>query len=401
MGLIMKKDDSEDNEYIDGIEDILSGEGPEPEENGPFVEIHDGLTAEDISGTVAARESERELEADPELLEDVDTDADDEDATDADAAAGIADGDTAGADVDGNRNTDQDADVSGDAAQAKPSAGGSGGFDRRHKLYIAIAIVAVIVAGVAGYEIGSGAFGPKGVDESFISEDQLDETVATWNMGGGANKVTARQAIESQYALDSVKLEDGTYPAPSSEMIVSYARNQVLLAEAEKQGISLDDDELKAAAEDTLGTSDFEAIAEQYQVEEAQAKEIVRDQVIIQKLYQTVVKDAPVMPAAPEEPEGGDENATSAEYAAYIIDLAGKEWDEKAGAWASEDGAYAQALAGEKFTADSASYAQAQKAYAVAYQTYATEAQSANQDWTAYVNKLFAKADITIYGMYA
>lgn len=76
MGLVMKKDDSEDNEYIDGIEVIGQGEGPKPEADGPFVELHNGPTAEDISGKTAAAEAERELEADPELLDAADEDAD-------------------------------------------------------------------------------------------------------------------------------------------------------------------------------------------------------------------------------------------------------------------------------------------------------------------------------------
>lgn len=113
------------------------------------------------------------------------------------------------------------------------------------------------------------------------------------------------------------------------------------------------------------------------------------------------MKDAPTAPAAPEEPENGDSAAVSAEYAAYIIDLAGKEWDKEAGTWASPDGTYATALAGEEFTADSASYAQAQKAYAAAYQDYAKHAADSNQSWTEYVNALFAKADITLYGLFA
>ena len=63
MGLIMKKDDSEDNEYIDGIEVVGRGEGPNGDDEVEHVEIHEGLTAEDISGKTAAAEAERELEA--------------------------------------------------------------------------------------------------------------------------------------------------------------------------------------------------------------------------------------------------------------------------------------------------------------------------------------------------
>ncbi len=44
MGLIMKKDDSEDNEYIDGIEVVGRGEGPNGDDEVEHVEIHEGLT---------------------------------------------------------------------------------------------------------------------------------------------------------------------------------------------------------------------------------------------------------------------------------------------------------------------------------------------------------------------
>lgn len=386
MGLIMKKDDSDDKEYIDGIEVIGRGEGPNDDDaDAVQVEVHEGLTAEDISGKTAAAEAECEVEADPELLdaaEDEDEAAEDED------AAG-----------DGDVVEDASAeDAAAEDANADDSPKVPGG---RHKLYIAIAVIAVIVAAILGYVIGSDTFGPKGVGSATLTEDQLDSVVATWTLDGATNKITARQAIESQYSLDTVKDENGTYPTPSADVILAYARNQVLLKEAEKRDVKIDDKELAAAAEDTLGTSDFSTIASQYQVTEDQAKDIVRQQVTIQKLYKTIVKDAPTAPAAPEEPENGDSAAVSAEYAAYIIDLAGKEWDKEAGTWASPDGTYATALAGEEFTADSASYAQAQKAYAAAYQDYAKHAADSNQSWTEYVNTLFAKADITLYGLFA
>lgn len=386
MGLIMKKDDSDDKEYIDGIEVIGRGEGPNDDDaDAVQVEVHEGLTAEDISGKTAAAEAEREVEADPELLdaaEDEDEAAEDEDAA--------GDGDVV-EDASAEDSAAEDAN-----ADDPPKVPGG-----RHKLYIAIAVIAVIVAAILGYVIGSDTFGPKGVGSATLTEDQLDSVVATWTLDGATNKITARQAIESQYSLDTVKDENGTYPTPTADVILAYARNQVLLKEAEKRDVKIDDKELAAAAEDTLGTSDFSTIASQYQVTEDQAKEIVRQQVTIQKLYKTIVKDAPTAPAAPEEPENGDSAAVSAEYAAYIIDLAGKEWDKEAGTWASPDGTYATALAGEEFTADSASYAQAQKAYAAAYQDYAKHAADSNQSWTEYVNTLFAKADITLYGLFA
>ena len=414
MGLIMKKDDSEDNEYIDGIEVVGRGEGPNGDDEVEHVEIHEGLTAEDISGKTAAAEAERELEADPELL---DADAEEGGAADADAAdaedagaadAGEADGEP---EPEGVEDSEPAADASADSSAAAPAATPRAARPKKtrmqrammgkHKYFIAGALAAVIVAGVSGYFLGSGGFGSKGVSAPVFAESELDATVATWKFKGASHKISAREAIESQYSLDSVKDEDGNYPAPSADAVLSYVRNRILLEEASKQGIKLSDEDLSSSAEASLGTSDFSAIADQYGVSEDQAKQIVREQGTIQKLYQSVMDDAPAMPKAPAEPESGDENEAKAEYAAYIIDLAGKEWDAEAGTWAKLDGAYATALAGEEITPESATYAQAQKAYAVAYQQYMLESQGANAKWTSYVNELFGEADVELFGLYA
>lgn len=401
MGLIMKKDDSEDNEYIDGIEVVGRGEGPNGDDEVEHVEIHEGLTAEDISGKTAAAEAERELEADPELL---DADAEEGGAAD----AGEADGES---EPEGVEDSEPAADASADSSTAAPAATPCAVRPKKtrmqrammgkHKYFIAGALAAVIVAGVSGYFLGSGGFGSKGVSAPVFAESELDATVATWKFKGASHKISAREAIESQYSLDSVKDEDGNYPAPSADAVLSYVRNRILLEEASKQGIELSDEDLSSSAEASLGTSDFSAIADQYGVSEDQAKQIVREQGTIQKLYQSVMDDAPAMPKAPAEPESGDENEAKAEYAAYIIDLAGKEWDAEAGTWAKLDGAYATALAGEEITPESATYAQAQKAYAVAYQQYMLESQGANAKWTSYVNELFGEADVELFGLYA
>lgn len=421
MGLIMKKDDSEDNEYIDGIEVVGRGEGPNGDDEVEHVEIHEGLTAEDISGKAAAAEAERELEADPELL---DADAEEGGAADADAAdADAADAEDADADAEdaadadgepepeGVEDSEPAADASADSSTAVPAATSRAARPKKtrmqrammgkHEYFIAGALAAVIVAGVSGYFLGSGGFGSKGVSAPVFAESELDATVATWKFNGASHKISAREAIESQYSLDSVKDEDGNYPAPSADAVLSYVRNRILLEEASKQGIELSDEDLSSSAEASLGTSDFSAIADQYGVSEDQAKQIVREQGTIQKLYQSVMDDAPAMPKAPAEPESGDENEAKAEYAAYIIDLAGKEWDAEAGTWAKLDGAYATALAGEEITPESATYAQAQKAYAVAYQQYMLESQGANAKWTSYVNELFGEADVELFGLYA
>ena len=180
MGLIMKKDDSEDNEYIDGIEVVGRGEGPNGDDEVEHVEIHEGLTAEDISGKTAAAEAERELEADPELL---DADAEEGGADD----AGEADGES---EPEGVEDSEPAADASADSSTAAPAATPCAVRPKKtrmqrammgkHKYFIAGALAAVIVAGVSGYFLGSGGFGSKGVSAPVFAESELDATVATW-----------------------------------------------------------------------------------------------------------------------------------------------------------------------------------------------------------------------------
>lgn len=392
MGLIQKKDEDQDLELVDGLDVIDRGEGPEPDQDDEVVELHEGLTAEDISGTTAAREADRETEADPELLEDVDTDAAEADDESEQVSESVEDASEAD---EPSMPAVPTADVPADKAPQASAA------SKRHTLYIAGAVVAVVAAGVLGFCAGSGTFSPKGIGATSMVKDQLDTPIATMKYEGSSIDITARQAIESQYSLDAV-VQDDKYPSPSADMVLAYARNQVILKEAAKQGIELDDKELKKAAEQTVGTSDFKAIAEQYQVSEKQAKQIIREQTIIQKLYGKVVKNNPgAMPEAPAEPENGDGSTASKEYADYIIKLAGDEWDAKKKTWASEDGPVAYALTGEKFNPESATYDQAKKAFAAVYQEYSAKASKASQEWTEFVNELFAKADIEIFGLFA
>ena len=357
MGLIQKKDE---RDVVDGIEVIGRGEGPDPEASIE-VELHKGQTAEDISGTTAAKDGGLETEPDPELMEDI----------------------PANEDL---------AEEPGASAPAKASHG---------KLFAAIAVIAVVIAAIVGYIFGSGGFAPKGVGSSTLTEDQLDATVATWSYKGATHEITARQAIESQYSLDAVKGDDDTYPAPSAQIVLAYVQNEILVADAESRGITVSDDEAAASAEKTLGISDWATIAQQYGTSEDQAKEIVKRNTMVQKLYAEVVPDAATAPTAPTEPADGNQDAASKDYADYIIGLAGDEWDAEKGAWKSEDGAIASALKGQSFTADSATYTQALTAYSAAYQEYAANSSKASSSWIEYENGLFAEANLQMYGVFA
>lgn len=400
MGLIQKKD--EDKECIDGIEVIGRGEGPDDDPEALEVELHVGASAEDISGTTAEREGELETEADPELLSEVDEVVVEDDAAedeDSDDDEGAADGeeDADADDVEDEGDVDDDAE-DGDGVDAVDNGAAP---VNRHKAMLIGGVVAIVIAAIVGYFIGSGGFGSHGVSGATFAEDKLDNVVATWSYNGATHKITAREAIESQYSLEAAQLEDGTYSAPSAETILSYVRNQVLIADAEAKGMTVDDDELASAAEETLGTSDFEQIGQQYGMTEDQVQQVLREQVLIEKLYNSVAQDAPVAPEAPAEPAEEDADTATKEYAEYIIGLAGEAWDAKAGTWADENSDYAQAFADRDFTGETATYEDAQIAYYVAYQVYANQSSTSSDTWTTYVNELFAKSNLSLYGLFA
>ena len=133
-----------------------------------------------------------------------------------------------------------------------------------------------------------------------------------------------------------------------------------------------------------------------------QAREVVRENTVLQKLYtQVVPENDATMPEAPVEPEDGDTSTRSKEYADYIIGLAGDEWDAEAGTWASQDGPFYSVLADTDFAADSASYEQALTAYYTAYQEYAEASGEYTSMWAEFQNGLFADADIDLYGLFA
>lgn len=376
MGLIVKKDETE-HEVIEGIEIIERSDVPNDLPENP-IELVAGDSAEDIAG--------RGEQGDEESGAPTSTDD------------GSADDEGSSADRSGGDQGD-----GGDGNPPKKPAGRLSGVPR-----IAIAggvvmlVVVAVVAAIAGYVIGSGGFSGTGTDAATVDESQLDTVIASYTYGGASHDITVRDAIESEYSLDSAKNDDGTYSVPSAETIIGLVRNNILVDEAEKRGIEVSDDEMASFAESMVGSSDYSTLADTYGVTEDQAKEIVRERALIQKLYAQIVPDSSGLeaPTEPTEPENGDTSTSSADYAQYIIGLAGDEWDASTNSWASTDGPYYQAL-GDAFTGDTATYEQAITAYYVAYQQYTTSASEYNSTWTTYANGLFADANVRLYGVYA
>ena len=167
MGLIQKKDEKDE---IDGIQIIERGEGPDGDEDEK-IDLVAGTSAEHIAAGTTAEEEDARLEA--QIA--------------ADAA---------------------DENLMPEAQDEDDDALGSDGDDhvsKHKKTMIAAFVVAVVIAAVVGFFMGNGGFDGKGVGSSTLTEDQLDSTVASYSYSGKKSDITAREAIESQYSLDTVK----------------------------------------------------------------------------------------------------------------------------------------------------------------------------------------------------
>lgn len=250
--------------------------------------------------------------------------------------------------------------------------------------------VAALAIGVVVGHFALGGLGA-GNGKTTLAESDLDSAVATYTIDGKSNKITAREAIESTTTLDAAKNDDGTYAVPSADTILSCARNRILTAQVEAEGITVSDDDMKAYAKETMGSDDIETIASQYGMEKDAAEKLLKEAAGVKKLYEKIVDtDSLTAPTAPEE------GKTEAEYGKYIVGLLGDEWDAKKDTWAKTDGDYYSALGEQKFSSKSATYDQANAAYYVAYQKYSTEYSAASAKWTTYVNERLSKASIQI-----
>ncbi|MBY4797478.1 hypothetical protein K6V98_03790 [Collinsella sp. AGMB00827] len=394
MGMIRKKDDQK--EVIEGVEVIFSGEGPNGAGESP-IELIGGQSAEDIAAGITPQEAEAAAQAaaladarDEALMDGIESPKMDRDEEMSETSR-TPEVENTPAPVE----DEQSSKAANEPASAKRSP-----LDRRLVLAIFV-VIALVAGGVIGYFIDHGGFGSHGVNARTISEDKLDTVVASLTYNGSTHQITVREALESQGTLEAAKGPDGDYRVPSADVLLGHARNRILLNEAEAQGISVGDDEAKEYAKTTLGTDSYDEIATQYNTSKESAERLVKENATIKKLYDKVVPAAAAtVPEQPTAPAEGSDGSPTKEYADYIIKLAGNEWDSEKGAWAEGDGPFHQAFKDKAFSADGATYEQAQTAYMVAYQAYAQEMQGSQSAWLDYVNGLYGKADINLYGLY-
>jgi len=236
-----------------------------------------------------------------------------------------------------------------------------------------------------------------------ITAGELETVVGTYTYGGETHAITAREVIEDSSSLAAVVREDGTYEMPTADAILGYARNAIIMSEAESRGITVTDEDVSAYALEVLGTDDYATIASTYGISEDVAKRMLSESAMMKQLRDQVLADTGVgeEPAAPTVPEDGNKDVASKEYADYVIALLGDEWDAENNTWARTDGTYYATLQTYPISNEEASYEAAEQAYYIAYTAYAMTASNASQEWTNFVNGLLGSASIEIATLYA
>lgn len=283
--------------------------------------------------------------------------------------------------------------------------------------WIGIAVAALVIGLLLGrFVLGGGVGGA--LNKTTLTEGELDTVVANYNDNGAAKSITARQVIEMTSSLEASKNEDGNYNIPSADNILYAVRNTIAINEAEKRGINPSDEDLLNYAEQTLGqTPDFEAIATSNNIDVDTVKKLLTDSYRINELQKQIGGEISVTePEFPKEPEYKTTNdagealsdeeikknqdeaykKANADYAKYIINLAGDEWDAEKNTWKSPDGPYAQALSSYEIKNDSATYEAAYAAYQTAYTKYSEAQSEYYKGVTDYLSDLYGKSSISI-----
>lgn len=233
-----------------------------------------------------------------------------------------------------------------------------------------------------------------------VDESHLDDAIAAYTYDGQAVEVSSRMVIDDATNIEQRKNDDGTYAVPSAEDVLTYVRNLILRQLVEDNGIEVSDEEVLSYMQNTLGAQDYATVASYYGLDEEKAKTIITEGAAVAKLRDTVTYSLGAAPQMPESPADGDNTAANADYAAYIVGLAGDDWNAQDKTWA--DGSpYAQALAAYDFNGETANYEMAYAAYSVATQAYGQASSEQYSAWQSYTNEYFSRATLTMLSLKA
>lgn len=293
---------------------------------------------------------------------------------------------------DGKHPATQHGKTEGDTkGKGRTNASNHGKANRRKWMPVIMAVCGIAVGAIGGIGVYSLTHVDKPVSITEISaDDAKNVVVARYMYDGKSHDVTAQDMLDA-LGTNATKKDDGNYAMPSADTAITVARNQIIMAECDKQGITVSDDELNSYMETSYGTTDMSEVAKEYNVDEQTIKDGVDKSARSHKLYLKVTgttdDGAPEMPAS---------DADMKELGEYILGLLGDNWDNDKGTWANTDSDYYDTL-GADFDPSAATQDQAQAVYQLASQHYQENYTNAYFKWSDYVNGLMSKCTIDIY----
>lgn len=288
------------------------------------------------------------------------------------------------------------ADDVADGDEPAPRATGLAGLPAQ--AWVAICVVVLVVGVLAGHFLLGGAGSVSLNGRTTLSAGELDSTVATYTVGGQTTNVTAREVLEELAGGGELTAnDDGTYDVPGARDVLSYVQNKLIVADARDRGLTVSDDEISDFAAQNFGTDDLASMASTYGMSEDAVRSTIEQTLLMRKLQDEVCDTTlPAQPTEPTAPAEGEEGVPTADYASYVIGLAGDEWDADADTWARTDGPYYAALSGYDISSAGATYEAAEAAYGVAASAYQSAYTQVSDQWGAYTSALLSGASMQL-----
>ncbi len=232
-----------------------------------------------------------------------------------------------------------------------------------------------------------------------LNTNNTSFVVASWIYGDEQGTITLEDYMAEISAVLLVSDSDSIDLPTAGEL--SYMTRVYIFADiAEEAGVVAPDDHVKAYISSNYG--DYDSIVATGLVSEDVLLSYFRKELLFARYcyqyintYSSSVETI-AAPSAPSDESSYDTD--TAEYASYIISLAGDEWDSSASEWIYTGTVY-EALEGD-FDGQSASYYDAAAAYyACLYEAYDMADAAGFDAWNEYVGAILGSVQLTIYGL--
>lgn len=264
--------------------------------------------------------------------------------------------------------------------------------------------IGVLVTFIVTSEVGKGAKVTEDDGRELVSgtvaADALDAEMVRYSYGDDEVSLSVRDVITMTGSLESMRDEaTKRYSVPSAEKALEAVRNDIVRRDAERHGIEVTDGDVLGYVSDTYGVATVDELSQQVGLSDEETERQLRERLVIKFLKEDVVGEKELLPLVePPAPDDGDPETLNGVYAAYIINLAGDEWDVEGNRWRSDESAFAKALADTPFDGGLASYDMARKAYDVVRQRNEEIQRTIDGAWSDYINDMFRQATVTLSG---